>query len=185
MTVAVAPQVRPLQAALADYAVLAVPVVVVVATVLLVVRSVVLVGEDQVHVVTRDGAVEDVIESGLHLRSPVSAPGWTIDTSPIQFTLAGSVVETADGHRVQGDVSGRFRVADPEALVTRTRAFPDDVRRRIDEAYVTQLERCSWGDHADPASTLEARIGGEVERALERWGVELLDFELAGLGPVE
>lgn len=181
MTAAVTPVVLALPSAATDLVPLAASVGLVALAVLLVVRSVVLVGDDQVHLVTRDGDVEEVIEDGIHLRAPWRAGGWTISTSPIRFNFAGRSVETADGRRVQGDVSGRFRVEDPETLVSITRAFPDDVRRRIDEAYVTQVERLSWDDEADPRATLEERCHSEVERAIERWGVELEELEVERL----
>jgi len=183
--VALAPSLESLAAplAIADYAVLALPFVVLPVVLLVVVRSVVMLDEGQYHVVTVDGEVDEVLEEGIHVRSPLRT-GWTLDTSPVNFQFQGAVVETDDGVPVRGDVSGRFRIVDPERLVSITREYPGDVRRRIDEAYVTQVERLSWEGADDPAATLEERCASEVERALERWGVEVERLEVERLDRV-
>jgi regulator of protease activity HflC (stomatin/prohibitin superfamily) len=170
--------------ALVDYAILAVPFVVLALVVVLVVRSVVMLDEGKYHVVTEDGEVTEVLDEGFYVRSPLRT-GWTIDTSPVNFTLEGRAVETANGERVAGRLTGRFQVTDPETLVATTREYPGDVRRRIDEAYVTQAQRLAWNDEADPQATLEENCHSEVERALERWGVELAALEVVRLEQVE
>jgi regulator of protease activity HflC (stomatin/prohibitin superfamily) len=170
--------------ALVDYAILAVPFVVLALVVVLVVRSVVMLDEGKYHVVTEDGEVTEVLDEGFYVRSPLRT-GWSLDTSPVNFQFEGRVVETADGVPVSGDLSGRFRVVDPETLASIVRQYPGDVRRRIDEAYVTQAQRLAWNDEADPQATLEENCHSEVERALERWGVELAALEVVRLEQVE
>jgi regulator of protease activity HflC (stomatin/prohibitin superfamily) len=170
--------------ALVHYAVLAVPFVVLAVVLVLVVRSLVMLDEDQYHVVTEDGEVTEVLDEGFYVRSPLRT-GWSLDTSAVNFQFEGRVVETADDVPVSGDLSGRFRVVDPETLASIVRQYPGDVRRRIDEAYVTQVERLDWNEAADPQATLEERCRSEVERALERWGVELEALEVDRLDRAE
>jgi regulator of protease activity HflC (stomatin/prohibitin superfamily) len=173
----------PLQ--VADLATEALPFAVLGVVVVLLVRSVVVVGEDERHVLVDDGDVDRVLERGIHYTSPLRWGGRRIETTPVSFEFAGGQTETDDGVTVTADVSGEIRVVDAAKLVGGTRSHPRDVQRRIDEAYVTQVGYLPWSELEDGPDALEEACRRELEPALERWGVELQRFEVDHLERVD
>lgn len=150
------------------------------------VRSVVFVGEDEQHVLTDDdGDVEEVLGRGIHFTSPLEGHGRTVATSPVSFEFAGGTTETDDGVEVRADVSGEIRVVDAAALVEGTRSYPRDVQHRIDEAYVTQVGYLPYEELDGDVTALEEACRRELEPALEAWGVELERFEVDSLERVD
>lgn len=176
----------PTPLALVDVAVDAVAFLALVVLVGLAVRAVLFVDENEVHVVTdEDGDVEETFDTGVHYISPFRRSGRTVETTPVSFTLSGGRTETADGVAVTAEVSGEMQVVDPEALVAGTRSHPRDVQRRIDEAYVTQVSYHEYDEIEDDPEVLADACRGELEPALEHWGVALEGFDVEHLERVD
>lgn len=172
---------------LAGVADVAVPValfVLLVVVVVAVFRAVTIVEPYERYVVTDGDRVAEVLEEGVHVRSPLERGVERVDLRTQTFEQTVESVPTADGAVASVTLVQELRVEDAEAAVVETpdyglaagsgvEDYQAAVADRTRDVLGARLEERAWEDLAGG----EADLAADLERALaadyERWGVAL------------
>lgn len=163
--------------------------------VVVVFRALTIVDADAKHVVTDDdGAVVEVLDTGVHVRSPLERGTEIVDLRTRTFESTFEDVGTLDGGLVDVDVTIAFRVTDVAAAVEETEDYPlppwaelsDHDVAILEATEVTLLDaarrRTVEELSTDPGSYAD-ECEAELAPALEPLGIELEDVTVDEITP--